>query len=146
MTKRVISAAEKTKVTDVAEILTKNRIHGIPVIDKNNNITGIITMSDFFIKGFPNIYLPTYINFIKKSKLHKNVQGKQKETSNILLKSTAKDIMSSHCMTVSENDDVEVLLKKYRESTLKTLPVINKDNKLVGIVARSDIIKFINLN
>lgn len=145
MTKDVVSIGVKTKVVDIAKLLLKKGIHGVPVIDKEKKILGIITMSDFFIKGYPEIYLPSYINFLKKTKFHKNVKLKQKASSNTLLKAKATDIMTENCFCIPEDTEVKDILNRYSSSSLKTIPIINKELQLVGIITRSDIVKLIKL-
>jgi len=68
MTKNVSFVSPDTKITDVAEIMFKNRFHGLPVLD-NDKIVGIITETDFFTKDAANLYLPSYISFLKENKI-----------------------------------------------------------------------------
>ena len=145
MTKKVISVHPDTKVVNIAKLMTKHGIHGVPVADKNNNLVGIITMSDFFIRGYPNLYLPSYIDFIQKNKFGSKTNIDNKINSPKLVNATAKDIMSSNCTTIKENEVIEVLLNKYQTSSIKTIPVVDNSGKTCGIVARSDIIKLINI-
>ena len=65
MVKKVISASPDTEIIKVAELLTINRIHGLPIIS-NNIVLGIITETDFFVKDLAQVYLPSYIDFLKK--------------------------------------------------------------------------------
>ena len=144
MSKEVISVTPDTMVTDVAQILAKFRYHGVPVVE-NGEIVGVITETDFFIRNYPNLYLPSYIDFLKKAKFHKGLPKKKKKETNKLLKAQAKDIMSPKVVTISEDEDISELAKMYQTSSLYTLPVINKINKLVGIVTQADIIRLIKV-
>ena len=145
MKKEVITVELGTKVADIAKILTSKGIHGVPVTNKKGLILGIITMSDFFIKGYPEIYLPSYIDFLQKTKFHGKQHAGEKASSDKLMKAKAEDIMTKDCVTVSEDMDIEDLLERYQMSSLKTIPVSNKEGKLAGIVTRSDIIKLIKV-
>ncbi len=142
MTSEVLSANPETKVTDVAKIFTENRIHAVPVIE-NQKVIGIITESDFFIKGLSNMYLPTYIDFLMKGRAGENLTEKQKLKIDKLLGSRAEDIMSTDCFTISYNAEVSELIDVFREKRLFTLPVVDENNNLIGIVAQADIIKLL---
>jgi CBS domain-containing protein len=146
MTKKVISVEPKTKVTDVAQLLTKHRIHGVPVVE-GGKIMGIITETDFFIKDkeLTNLYLPSYIDFLKKAKFAHKVSLGKKSKINKLLKAKAEDIMTADCFTVSPTLDAKELLKIIIAKKYFTIPVVNKEGKLTGIVTQSDIINLIKL-
>lgn len=143
MTKDVFYVSPDSKITEVSKIFTEKRIHGLPVVD-NGQIVGIITESDFFIKGVSNLYLPTYIHLLEKSKLHKKrVDKKDKEGMDKLLKAKASDVMTKNCLTVDQNMDTDELIEIFKEKALYTLPVVDDSNKMVGIITQADIIKLI---
>ena len=84
MKKEVIFVSPDTKINEVANVLTKNKIHGIPVIE-DEKVAGIITTTDFFIKNSPNFYLPSYIDFIKDFKVKSKSSGQEKKQLEILM-------------------------------------------------------------
>ena len=49
MTKKVITTTPDTHLADIAEMLIKYRISGLPVIDGQGKLIGIVTASDLFI-------------------------------------------------------------------------------------------------
>ncbi|ACV25202.1 CBS domain-containing protein [Methanocaldococcus fervens] len=53
-----------------------------------------------------------------------------------------KDVMKKP-IVVYEDDDLEDVIKIFRENKISGAPVLNKDGKLVGIISESDIIKTI---
>jgi len=134
-----------TKIVDVARLLTAHNIHGVPVINKRGVLMGIITMSDFFIRDYPDLYLPSYIDFLKKTSFHSNVDPEEKSKSRKLINTRAEEIMSKNCFTIQEKMDANDLLERYRRSSLKTIPVVDNTGKVVGMVTRSDIIKLIKI-
>ena len=145
MTRKVVVVNLDTRVVDIANLLATKGIHGVPVVNKSGIVAGIITISDFFIKGYPEIYLPSYIDFLKKTKFHNNVESKQRHILAKLIKAKDEDIMSKNCVTINDEMDVNDLLERYRTSSLKTIPIIDSAGKIAGIVTRSDIIKLIKI-
>lgn len=51
MTQPVITIGEDTPLQEAARIMLQDRIGGIPVVDKNGNLVGIVTETDFTAKG-----------------------------------------------------------------------------------------------
>ena len=144
MKKKVIFVSPDTKINEVAEVLTKNKIHGVPVIE-DGKLAGIITTTDFFIKDSPNFYLPSYIDFIKDFKVKNKASGQEKKQLEVLMSAAAKDIMTRECITVLPETEMDELLKIFREKRLHLLPVANGDNSLAGIVSLADVVKLVRV-
>jgi len=51
MTKKVITVSPTTSVKDLAKTLTKNKVSGTPVADKNGKLLGIVSRTDIVAKG-----------------------------------------------------------------------------------------------
>ena len=143
MAKKVIFVNPNDPVPEVAQIMATNKLHGVPVLEKDK-IVGIITETDFFIRDYPDLYLPSYIDFLKKTKFHKGLPRKKKKETNKLLEAKARDIMSEKVVTIVETQDVSELVDIYQSSSLYSIPVVNQQNKMVGIVTQGDIIKLVN--
>lgn len=139
MIKKVVSVSPDNTVTEVADIIFKNKFHALPVV-RNGKLVGIITEDDFFLKGFDDLYLPSYIQFLKGNKvvddLPRNIKNKIKK----LISATAKDLMSSPCLSVTPNTPVPKLMRMIRKTRFATWPVVDFRNKLVGIVTLADIL------
>jgi CBS domain-containing protein len=144
MTSPVITVSEKDLVVDIAQILSRNRIHGVPVLDGKIPI-GIVTESDFFTKGDINIYLPSYIEMIKNEEIVKKFSSKEKEHIEKLSHASAKDIMSSPCITINQNANVDDFTKIIKEKNFNTIPVVDDDGSLVGIASLYDVINLIKV-
>jgi CBS domain-containing protein len=144
MVKEVISVKPETKIIEAAQLISKYRIHGIPVVEKGK-IVGIITETDFFVKDQPDIYLPSYIEFLNKAEFASKIPFTKRSTINKLLKAKAKDIMTTDCFTVMPDMEVKELLKLIIAKHYFTIPVADKDGKIVGIVTQNDILNIISL-
>lgn len=140
MTMSVISVEPHEALQKVASLLTEHRIHGVPVLD-GGKIVGIITETDFFTKDSSNIYLPSYIDFMRKMRVASEMNGSRREMVDRLMQAKAKDIMSVPCQTVAESLPVKDLIKKFKETGLSVFPVVNEQEALVGIVAIADVLK-----
>lgn len=140
MTKDVVTVTADMSIQEVANILAQHGIHGVPVVDADMKIMGIITETDFFTKDASNMHLPSFIDFIKNEKIE---EEQKNESVEALLNATAADIMSANCFVVSPSFETQDLIKIFKEVRYKTIPVVDVNEKLVGIVTLADIIKLI---
>ena len=140
MTVSVLSVGPDESLQKVAALLTEHRIHGTPVIDAGK-VVGIITETDFFTKDSSNIYLPSYIDFMRKMRVSSEMSGSRREMVDRLMQAKAKDIMSVPCQTVSESLSVKDLISKFKETGLSLFPVVDERDSLSGIVAIADVLK-----
>lgn len=141
MVKEVICVNSDTPISEVTSLLSENRIHGVPVIDKDRKVLGIITETDFFTKDASNMHLPSFIDFIRSEA--KEAEIRENPDMKPLLDATAKDIMSSPCETMSANQSVEELITYFKNNSYTTMPVIDEKGILCGIVTVADIIRLL---
>lgn len=144
MTKDVVFVSPEISIASVAEILFKNRFHGVPVVDEGK-IIGIITEDDFFTKDSRNLFLPSYINFLQETRIADALTKEKQDKLERLMESKARDIMSENCVTILEDMDIRDLLNFFRETKFTTLPVVNEKDALVGIVTLADILGLVNM-
>ena len=145
MTTDVISVSPDALIGEVAKLLNKHRIHGVPVAE-DGKLIGIITETDFFTKGSVNIYLPLYIDLVKKDASLGEATVDEKAKMNMLLNTRAKDIMTTPCITVNKEDDVHELLGLMKGRDLHTVPVVDDKGDVCGIITFADIIMLLKIN
>jgi acetoin utilization protein AcuB len=112
MTREVITVTENDSIEDLYNIMLKNRINHLPVVEEDRLI-GIITKSDIR-------QALTSLQFDKT-------------------KSKVKDFMVREVTTVNEYDTLEDALVIIFQKKVGSLPVVQNNNKLVGIITRHDI-------
>lgn len=142
MTTNVTTVKPDTLVTEVAEILHTNRITGVPVVNDEGTVVGIVAERDF-IASSSNLYLPTYITLLSNMDY---VQGAGKNLPHVvdqIVRAKASDIMNTQLRFASPDMTVEDLAGLFSEG-VNPVPVTNPANKLVGVVTRSDMIKLIS--
>lgn len=142
MEKKVIAVSPDAKITEVAKILFEKRFHAVPVAEEGK-IIGIITENDFFTRDTRNVFLPSYIEFIKGSKVADKLAKEKQEKVDELINLTARDIMTKDCVSILGDMNVEDLLEFFRETKFTSLPVVDSGDKLVGIITLADIIGLI---
>lgn len=123
MTKDVITTTERATLADIAEIMTKARISGLPVIGEKGKIVGIITDTDLFL----------VMDMIKAGDV---VENGKRAVSN----PTVKFAMSTEVIKITKNTTLEEILAVMKYKNIHTLPVFERNN-MVGIIGRRDVFK-----
>jgi CBS domain-containing protein len=142
MTADVLTVNEDAPITEVAEIISQNKIHAVPVVDDGGKVLGIITETDFFTKDSANmVYLPSLIDFMKCGKL--NCSAEEKETYQAVMQAKARDIMTSKCENVSPEMELEDFIRLIKEKSFNSYMVVNDSGDLVGIITVADAIKLL---
>ena len=121
MTKNPIFIHPDMPINDVRALMDKENIGHLPVLDKNNDLAGLLTKKDL-LKAGPSgaTSLDMY------------------EISYLLSKMTAKDIMVKKVLTVGENEVVEEAARIMVDSDIGCLPVL-RNSRLVGIITDTDL-------
>lgn len=138
MTREVISVGPEEKVENVAQLLVDHKISGIPVVDAEHRILGIITEKDLMIKA-GELKVPFYITLFDSIIFLENPI----RFNNNLKKYTAyrvKDAMTRKVVTIEEEAPVTEAVNLMQKNNINRLPVV-RNGKLVGIVTRNDILK-----
>lgn len=141
MTKEVVSVTPETPVSEVADIMFRQRFHGVPVLSQNR-LVGIVTETDFYTKD-TNIFLPSFIDFIANQKMAGSIDAEKKQSLDRIFRMTVGDIMTSECVTVSPESSLEELVAMFQETKFVTFPVVDEQGGLVGIITQTDIINLI---
>jgi len=138
MSKNVITVGKQTSVSELAEILWKNRISGVPVLDENGDVISVVTESDL-IDQTKKIHIPTMISILDSVIFLESSKKTEKEIKK-MAGNTVQDICSMKLVSVSEDTGLDEIATIMAEKSVHTLPVI-KDGKLVGVIGKSDIIR-----
>jgi CBS-domain-containing membrane protein len=133
MVKQVISALPEMSLTEVAEILANNAISGLPVLNADQKVLGVISEKDILSQlGFKDRM--NFMTIVSKCLQAGGCISLPVRTP------TAKEIMSAPAVTVSTDTPLLEISRLLAEKRINRLPVTDPDGRLLGIVARSDIV------
>lgn len=139
MTKEVFSVNENDTVDTVIKLLLEKEISGAPVVDSENRLVGVISEGDLIYKSktfhFPLYYsiFDSYI-FLEKPSIIEDQLEKMTGYK-------VKDVMTKDVISVNEDATINKMATIMTEKDINRIPVVDNENKLVGIVARRDIIR-----
>lgn len=138
MTTTVITVRPETKITEVAEILLQKHINGLPVVDEQNKVVGIICQSDI-ISQQKKLPLPTIFTLFDGLIPLQSMSQMEKEVQKISA-TNVKHAMTANPTCISPDTDIERLAELMVNKNFHTIPVV-ENGKLVGIVGKEDVLK-----
>ena len=121
MTQDLVVVGPETKIFDAVDIMKKNNIHRLPVLE-NNHLVGLIT------EGTIQAAMPSKATSLS---VH--------EVNYLLNKTTVKDIMVKNVQTILPTASLEDGIYVMRKNNIAVLPVIDETDTLVGIITNNDI-------
>ncbi|MDP3792737.1 MAG: CBS domain-containing protein [bacterium] len=140
LTKEVISVFPETSLFEAAKILYKNQFTGLPVVDLDRVLVGIVTEYDLINMESE---IPTHIPTLQK--IFQTIpaeEGREKEIEGLYLLKV-KDVMNPDPLVLSQDATVEETINTFREHhRVNPIPIIDSQRRIVGIVSRSDLVKF----
>jgi CBS domain-containing protein len=115
MTKDPVCCLPNDSVAKAAELMQSGNIGSIPVIEneQNQKLVGIVTDRDLALKIV--------------------AQGRDAKSTNV------EAVMTHKVVTCLADDDLQKALDAMAEHQLRRIPVVDSDNKIVGIIAQADV-------
>lgn len=141
MEQNVYSVTKDVKVDKVIEILLKNKISGVPVVDRDNKVIGVVTEADLIEKE-KEPRLPSYIEVLGSIIYIEGVKKYEDELKKMVA-TNVEEIMTTDVLTVHQEAEVEDIAKIMVEQKVNRVPVVDDKGSLVGIISRNDMIKLL---
>ena len=139
MTTDVIVAKKDDSIANVATLLIREKIGGLPVVDEENKVVGIISETDIMQKE-TDIESPRVINFFQGLIFLDDIKKLEEDMKKVAAYKV-EDLMSKDIITVNEDDSFDYVANVMIKKSINRVPVVDKENFLKGIICRYDIIK-----
>ena len=138
MSTDVVTVSPDTPVYQIARLMSKHDISGLPVVDENERVLGVITELDMIVRN-TRFKVPNFI-MVLDSIIYLETPKHFQERLQHVLGVTAREIMSQPAVTIAPDATIEELAGLMVDRRMNPLPVVEND-RLVGIISRSDIIR-----
>lgn len=112
MTSKIKALSTKAKVREAAQAMKRLRVGALPIVE-GEKLVGIITDRDIVVRAI--------------------AEGKD------VSKDTVEKFMSRNPKTCFDDDEIEAAKKTMEEKQIRRIPVVDHDDKLVGMVSLGDI-------
>jgi CBS domain-containing protein len=144
MTPEPLTIQADANVSDAASILRKKRIGGIPVME-GERLVGIVTETDLLSlldvgELSDDLWLPSPLEIIEIPIREFVNWEKTRKALTDISESPVSDIMSTDVIYIDEGAEIEEAAKLMLSEGIARLPVV-RDDRLVGIVTRQDIVR-----
>ncbi|KUO08253.1 CBS domain-containing protein [Streptomyces sp. DSM 15324] len=115
MTREVVRARRGTPFKDVVRLLDRHRISGMPVVDGDDKVVGVISGTD----------------------LIRHQAGRSPDGRAV----TARELMSTPAITVHPEQRIADAARVMERRGVERLPVVDEEDRLVGIATRRDLLR-----
>jgi CBS domain-containing protein len=129
----VVTVTPATDIRMAADLLTRHRISGMPVVDENDHVLGVIGEADLL--SLTGLQKEHGFKDILRHLLGEPVPVRER------VGSTVGETMSSPAITAGPDDDIKDVAAILDDRRIKRLPVVDTEGKLIGIISRADIIR-----
>ncbi len=133
MTTAVVAVKKDAGLQEAAHLLSENKISGMPVIDNEGRVIGVISEADLFL--LLGIGRNHTFRDIVRSILGETARKKADSGDRV------EDVMSAPALTVGPDEDIRTAAAILDARRIKRLPVVDAAGKLVGLVSRADLVR-----
>ncbi len=137
MTRNVVTVEPDTPVTEIARLLLEKRISGVPVVEPDGRLVGIVSEGDLMRRveerapGRGSWWLAMLGIPEERAIEYVRTHGRR-----------ARDVMTRHVITVTPDTPIGRVAQLLEEEHIKRVPVV-EDGRLVGIISRADLLRAI---
>jgi len=134
MTSPVVSVELDATVMQAAQIMLQKRISGLPVVDKDGHLVGIVTEGDFLRRAETGTERrrPRWLEFLVGP-------GRLADEYTHSHSRKVEDVMTRDPVIVSEDAPLEAIVDVMERHQIKRLPVVS-GQQIVGIVSRANLL------
>jgi CBS domain-containing protein len=139
MVKKVITINKEASVAELSDLLIKNKISGVPVVNDDGRLVGIATEGDLIVRD-ADLHFPRYFKLLD-SIIYLESLNKFKRNLKKYLGIKVEDVMTGKVKTVKEDTPVNEVANVMIRSNVNRVPVLDSNGNMVGIITRADIVK-----
>ncbi len=132
MTRDVVTVSTGTSLTNTAKLFTKHNVSGLPVVDHNEKLVGVVTEHDFLeaiddaLEDSPTRDL---LELVIKGKRASKKSG-----------TTVESLMTPNPVCVKESDSLQRAIELMGKNKIKRLVVTDMEGHVQGVVSRPDLL------
>jgi CBS domain-containing protein len=133
MTTELLTVRSETPLKEAAEILTAQKISGLPVVDAENHVVGVLSEGDILFKERGETE--------RKSLFERWLEMPLPDVVSKVEARTVGEAMTAPAVTIGPKRPLTEAAQMMIEDGIKRLPVVDPEGKLIGIVTRADLVR-----
>jgi CBS domain-containing protein len=134
MTRDVALAHPETPLQQVAEVMARKGVSGVPVVDGAGKVLGVISEKDFIRRMGAKANIQSFMGLVAECLIEKRCQALPMRGL------TAAELMSEPPVTVGEETPIVEIGRIFKEKSINRVPVTDSQGLLKGIVSRADLL------
>nr|WP_124331184.1 CBS domain-containing protein [Desulfonema ishimotonii] len=138
MTKDVITVSPETEIVQATRLLLEKRINGVPVIDKDGKLVGILCQSDLIAQQ-KKLPLPSFFTFLDGFIPLTSMKQLERQIQKVAA-ITVVQAMTPNPVSVTPETSLSSVAVLMVDKNFHTLPVVEA-GRLVGIVGKEDVLR-----
>ncbi|WP_097015851.1 HPP family protein [Anaerocolumna aminovalerica] len=143
MNTKVLSIGPNASVEEAVKMFSQNKISGLPVVDDNNKLIGILTERDIVVFSsdlhvIPLISSSNWISpYTDVSKISSSKRG-----YDLISKTQVEKVMTKKLYDVTGDASWYEIVKIMKSGKINHIPVVDNERKLIGIITRTDMLNY----
>src|SRR5919199_5482292 len=135
-----VTVAPDATVEEVARVLGQNELYGVPVVDADGKVLGIVTENDLVIGDEQgDLHIPHYIELFGGLVFLEPFRRFEERLKKAVA-ATAEQMMTPDPQTVGPDADVHDAARVIVETGHNRIPVV-EGGRLVGVISRADVVR-----
>lgn len=134
MTTEVAAVLRSTSIREVAELMARRRVSGVPVLNTDRSVAGVISERDF-LRAMGGDQSATFMDVIADC-----LRGGKCLAAPLRIQ-CAEDIMTAPPVTVDTDTSVMEVANIMARQRINRVPVVDATGRLVGIASRADVVR-----
>jgi CBS domain-containing protein len=139
MTPNPVTVRADTPIQEAAEVLANCRFGALPVVEDGEKLVGLLRDDDLIVQE-SQLHIPTTYELLGSVFQLPGARHRFEEELKKFAGNTVRDVMDDDPPTVRPDDTVEIVATVMHERSVTHIPVVD-DGKVVGIVARGDLVR-----
>jgi CBS domain-containing protein len=133
MTRRVMTVAPDASIADAARLMLENKVTGLPVVDAEGHVVGIVSEHDLLREMDGDRHGPHWMRLMIEDAGLPDGRAQLRDRK-------VSAVMTPNPATVAPASSLAEACRLIEDRGVKRLPVV-KDGRLVGIIARADLVR-----
>jgi len=139
MTPKPITVRASESVETVLKLLEEHHVSGLPVVDEDGRVVGIVSEGDLLFKESP-IQMPLYLTFLG-GVIYLEPPDKFDQQLKKTLGTQVADVMTPNPITATPDMPISEAAHLMIERRINRLPVVDASRQLLGIITRNDLVR-----
>jgi CBS domain-containing protein len=132
-----------TPIEEAIHILGERKFSGLPVVNERHQLVGVLSNEDI-LQRQEGVRPPVFFWFMDAVIWLENPHHYRQELHKVL-GATVGDVMTAEPISIRPEEPISMAAHKMHLHRIRRLPVVNSENRVVGILTRGDIVRSIAL-